>query len=365
MRILIVGATNEQLAAAARLRRLYESAKIIVLDEAAESPGTAYLRRRYRIDLRPYTRFISADMGYSNVATLEDTLTRHVYQEEFDKIINSEPDANIYFDIQSAQLDLDGHFDTDIAAHIRKHTQNFVRVEVSRHGGPCAVGRRVADEIYGTLHPVADSVEIKSAEITNLKLIFFGWTEQVLNAHERPFIYSILPVAGGFVKLIYDDGGEILGFYVLAQPAIAHSCADILSTLAKLGGTVQSMVQLELTDTRHPLITLGKIAQNVIEKRLHMAYADEISNTAQQDIVLLDVRPHTDYITGHIDSSINIPLEALRESMYRLERQKEIITICEDGKESYLAARILMGHGFKTRQLTGGLSYARPIIWRG
>ena len=123
MRILIVGATHLLLSAAARLRRLDEAATIIMIDETADCPQAQalHMRSRYRIDVRPYTRFVSADMGYSNVATLEDMITRHVYQEEFDKIVNEEfYAANPQFIEITAPLD--SYFDADIAAHLLPRT---------------------------------------------------------------------------------------------------------------------------------------------------------------------------------------------------------------------------------------------------
>lgn len=362
MRILIVGATDTHLAAAARLRRLDETAKIIVIDEAGDSPGTAYMRRRYRIDLRPFTRFISADMGYSNVAMLEDALTRHVYQEEFDKIVNMEPGSTnpATNPIDSASLDY--YFDADIAVHIRTHTQQGAQMILKRPEVAKGHGRRVADEIYGRTAQTEKSAELLKADVGELRLALVGQAEKSLNAYQMPHMYSILPVAGGFLKLIYDDGGNILGFGALGESSVVENCTDVVITLVKMGGNIQNMVCLQLSGSDNPLSTLGKIAQNVVEKRLFMAYADEIKQLAPSDVILLDVRHHLELMDYRIEGAINIPLEMLRESIYRLEQAKEIITICGEGKESYLAARILMGHGFKTRHLTGGLAYARPII---
>jgi len=303
-------------------------------------------------------------MGYSNVATLEDTLTRHIYQEEFDKIINPEPGSAVsnFMSIHSSALN--SRFDADIAAHLAPHMRGLddITTSMQRLGGMNALGRRIADEIYGRAAVDEISIELQTAEIFKLKLAFFGGTEKSLNAHQMPHMYSILPITGGFLKLIYDDAGKILGFSALGNGRIVENCTDTMVTLVKMGGSIQNMVDIELTDSKNPLPILGKIAQNVVEKRLFMAYADEINQLMYSDAILLDVRHQLEFMDYRIDGAINIPLENLRDSIYRLERTREIITICADGKESYLAARILMGHGYKTRQLTGGLAYTRPII---
>jgi len=78
--------------------------------------------------------------------------------------------------------------------------------------------------------------------------------------------------------------------------------------------------------------------------------------------MLIDVRPTPDFMACHVHNIVNIPLESLRESLYRLEPTKEIIVICADGKDSYIAARILSANGFRARHLTGGMAYAAPFI---
>jgi len=350
MKILIVGATPVHLAAATRLRRLDETAKITVIDEAGESPDISALRRRYCIDLRSFTRFISADMGYASMATLEDVLTRHIYQEEFDKIVNTVVDdspATFHY------------LDNDILVHI---LHNHSEIAPQQPGNAIIEGRRIAGEIYNQTAQVQMPTKLQIADVAGLKLAILGQTERSLNASQMPHIYSILPISGGFCKLIYDDAGNILGFVMLGESSAVCNCADVMATLVNMGGNIHNMVALKLSDAANPLPTLGKIAQNVIEKRLHMAYADEIAQLLTYETILLDVRHQLEFMDWRIEGSINVPLEALRESIYRLERTKEIIVICTDGKDSYLAARILMAHGFKTRHLTGGLVYARPII---
>ncbi|MCL2573115.1 MAG: rhodanese-like domain-containing protein [Defluviitaleaceae bacterium] len=355
MRILIINASEEHLTTAARIRRLDETAKIILVHETGDTPATVELRQKYRVDVRSNTRFVSADMGYANVATLEDRLTQHVYNEEFDKIVNTEQ----Y--IASHNFNNTGSYDSDIAVHL----STLGQIAMVKVGEAKARGRHIADELYGRVMREQKPIEIHTADTEGLKLAFFGHTEASLNAQQISHMYSILPIEGGFLKLIYDDVGNILGFAVLGQSGDVMSYADVMSVLVKMGGNIQNMVHMELTSNKNPLTILGKIAQNVIEKRLSMAYADELKNMNSADTVLLDVRHQLEYMAYHIGDSINIPLENLRDSIYRLERMKEIITICNDGKESYLAARILMAHGYKVRHLTGGLVYAKPIISQG
>ncbi|MEG2357233.1 MAG: rhodanese-like domain-containing protein, partial [Clostridia bacterium] len=50
----------------------------------------------------------------------------------------------------------------------------------------------------------------------------------------------------------------------------------------------------------------------------------------------------------------NIPLDELRERIAELTPQKPIYVHCHSGLRSYLACRILSGHGFDCYNLSGG-----------
>ena len=54
--------------------------------------------------------------------------------------------------------------------------------------------------------------------------------------------------------------------------------------------------------------------------------------------------------------TIHIPLERLRSDLARLDRSRPVVTLCETGRRSLLASRILAQHGFKdVRYVAGGV----------
>jgi rhodanese-related sulfurtransferase len=71
--------------------------------------------------------------------------------------------------------------------------------------------------------------------------------------------------------------------------------------------------------------------------------------------VLVDVRTPTEFKDGHIDGSVNIPVDDLRDRYTELPQDKELVTICRVGMRGYIGARILMQHGFKVKNLAGGM----------
>ena len=65
--------------------------------------------------------------------------------------------------------------------------------------------------------------------------------------------------------------------------------------------------------------------------------------------IILDVRTPQEYKGGHIKGSINIPVEALRKNIGKLEgkQDKTVITCCASGMRSASAKGILKAKGFK------------------
>lgn len=78
----------------------------------------------------------------------------------------------------------------------------------------------------------------------------------------------------------------------------------------------------------------------------------------QEEAVVVDVRPMTDFSTGHIINSINIPMNGLKNQINRLEkyRNKPIIVACRSGAQSSSACKQLHKEGFeKVFNLKGGI----------
>ncbi len=74
---------------------------------------------------------------------------------------------------------------------------------------------------------------------------------------------------------------------------------------------------------------------------------------------LIDVRPKSEFETGAIAGSINIPFEELEKRHYELLNKKDnsIILICKMGRNAALAGEKMRSYGFKeTHVLQGGIS---------
>jgi rhodanese-related sulfurtransferase len=62
--------------------------------------------------------------------------------------------------------------------------------------------------------------------------------------------------------------------------------------------------------------------------------------------IILDVREPEEFRAGHVEGSLNIPLDALAGEMKNLDKRQPIVTCCRSGARSAAAASLLTKNGF-------------------
>jgi rhodanese-related sulfurtransferase len=78
----------------------------------------------------------------------------------------------------------------------------------------------------------------------------------------------------------------------------------------------------------------------------------------RDELLLLDVRSAGEYAgeLGHIEGTVLIPLDELRERLEEIPRDRPVVAICQSGKRSAMAAQILMKAGVeRAANLAGGM----------
>jgi rhodanese-related sulfurtransferase len=77
---------------------------------------------------------------------------------------------------------------------------------------------------------------------------------------------------------------------------------------------------------------------------------------ARGDVVVLDVRPESEFRSGHIAGARSAPLTALEEVAATLSRRREVVAYCRGPYCVYAddAVRMLRERGFKARRLDVG-----------
>ena len=181
--------------------------------------------------------------------------------------------------------------------------------------------------------------------------------EKFLKVYAYPFSHATYyPGAAQMtLKLLFAPDGRVLGAQGVGADGVEKQM-DVISTAMKFGGTVRDLAEVELcyappfNSAKSPVNMLGFIASNVLDGLMDVTCPEDVK---EEDFVL-DVRTPQEYAAGHIAGSVNIPLDELRERLGELPKDTAITVTCAVGLRGYIAARILVGHGFKALDLTGG-----------
>jgi rhodanese-related sulfurtransferase len=162
------------------------------------------------------------------------------------------------------------------------------------------------------------------------------------------------------IKILFEPKtGKLLGAQVIGKDGIDKRI-DVFATALRNGLTVYDLAELELAyappygSAKDPVNIAGFVAQNILEGRMPVFYAEDVESIDHAMQQLLDVRSNVEHKQGAIDNSLCIPIDELRTRLHELNTEKEILVYCKVGLRGYLAARILMQHGFRVRNLSGG-----------
>ena len=157
-------------------------------------------------------------------------------------------------------------------------------------------------------------------------------------------------------------GAQIVGFEGVDKRI------DVLATAIRAGMKATELKDLELayappySSAKDPVNMAGFMVDNIARgllRQWHLADADSLPRDGS--ITLLDTRTPGEYSAGHIEGFINIPVDELRERLCELDRDKPVYVICQSGLRSYIACRILAGHGFDCYNFSGGYRFYAAV----
>ncbi|MCH5187679.1 MAG: rhodanese-like domain-containing protein [Oscillospiraceae bacterium] len=95
-----------------------------------------------------------------------------------------------------------------------------------------------------------------------------------------------------------------------------------------------------------------------MHKKITPERAKEIIDST--DCTILDVRTEDEFVLGHLENSICIPVDDLPSRLDELpDRSATILICCRSGKSSAIAAEYLDGKGYENVYDFGGL-----LSWR-
>lgn len=136
---------------------------------------------------------------------------------------------------------------------------------------------------------------------------------------------------------------------------------DVLSAAIGAGLRATELKDLELayappfSSAKDPVNMAGLMADNLAGGLLRQFHLDELEALPRDgSVTLLDTRSPGEYARGHVEGFINIPLDALRERLGELPKDRRTYVMCQSGLRSYIACRILSQNGYDCLNFSGG-----------
>lgn len=163
------------------------------------------------------------------------------------------------------------------------------------------------------------------------------------------------------VKLLFSHAnGRILGAQIVGGDGVDKRI-DVLATAIHGGMSVFDLEELELayappySSAKDPLNIAGFVAANILRGDMEIVHWHEYLKQQEDGAVLIDLRSAKEVeASGIIQGAEHIPLEDLRGRLDELDRETEYIPYCAVGMRGYLAHRILIQNGFRSKNLSGG-----------
>jgi rhodanese-related sulfurtransferase len=166
------------------------------------------------------------------------------------------------------------------------------------------------------------------------------------------------------LKLLFrKSDGLVLGAQAVGDEGVERRI-DVIATAIQMKTTVFDLEDAELCyapqygSAKDPVNLAGMIAANVLRGDVELAPWGELNSAGA---FLLDVREPNEFLAGSIPGSVNIPLGQLRARIGELPQSRKIWVNCGVGQRSYYACRILVQHGLKASNLSGGYSTYRVL----
>ncbi len=171
------------------------------------------------------------------------------------------------------------------------------------------------------------------------------------------------------VKVLFSpEDGTILGAQIVGFDGVDKRI-DVLATAIRAKMTAADLTELELSyappysSAKDPVNMAGYVIENLLNKTVKQYHWHDVEQLPRDgSVTLLDVRTETEYQNGHIDGTLHIPVDILREHLSELDQSKPVYVNCQSGLRSYIACRILSQNGFDCYNLSGGYRFYASVM---
>ncbi len=166
------------------------------------------------------------------------------------------------------------------------------------------------------------------------------------------------------MKAVFEKGTfRLLGAQIVGYEGVDKRI-DVLATAIRAGMTAVQLKDLDLayappySSAKDPVNMAGFMVENLAKGVVKQFRAEDVKDLPRDgSVTLLDVRTPREYAGGHIEGFRNIPVDELRERLREIEPGKPVYVICQSGLRSYIACRILAGHGYEAYNFAGGFRF--------
>src|SRR5712692_1648165 len=159
---------------------------------------------------------------------------------------------------------------------------------------------------------------------------------------------------------------EILELLAQSERTVDSLATEIGLSLANTSQHLQALRQAALVDSRKDglfvhyrlagaeVFELSNVLRTVAERRL--ADLELLKRARSKDVVILDTRPASEYVAGHIAGAISVPVDDLQRRLQELTKGKEYVAYCRGPYCVYAdrAVELLRAHGRRARRLLDG-----------
>lgn len=233
-------------------------------------------------------------------------------------------------------------------------------------------GRRVADVIAGrdVSERTLDAYGTAVVQVFDATVAMTGVSRRILDSSNRNYFSVHLhpnnhagyyPGAETMHLTVHvdADSGHILGAQGVGPTEVARRI-DVLSTAIFSGITAPELIDLELAyspqhgSAKDAINMVGYIADGIMTGVSPQISAYDLdSYMKDNNALVVDVRTSEEFSEGHIGSSVNIPIDELRDRIGEIDKVP-IVVVCQAGQRGHSATRILQHYGFDAKNLSGG-----------
>ncbi len=234
-------------------------------------------------------------------------------------------------------------------------------------------GRIAADNVTGRRTPFKGALGTAVAKVFDLTVASTGKNEKSLKSQNVPYKKSYTTSGSHAsyypgsesmsIKLLFSpSNGKILGAQIVGGKGVDKRI-DVIATAIRGGLTVYDLEELELayappySSAKDPVNVAGFVAANILKGDVETVYPEDLHRLDSSNHVIVDLRtPFEVKHFGALKNAVNIPVDDLRTRLSELDRNKTYVLYCAVGLRGYIAYRILTQHGFKAKNLSGGMT---------